>query len=315
MIDTLESFKIPFVALLDTCSEGKEQDFRYSVLSAAAQRNLRDVAGILRVVNEFRDTYPVLFSAQPGKVAKTVEDPRDSFSSIGPIARRLTLIFDRANQSAAPLPLGRVLNELTSAALDSQTKPEISHTEKLSFPMLISEPTVAAGKVEHVTASASQPSICCRKQAATAPASRRVTGTLQLKGKSDEFITGGKSYELVSPPATFTVTNLDAGRISIEVDDIPGSPWSASFETNDGNRFAPKNYFRAQRFDFGDKGRPTLEVSGNGHACNRIEGSYSVDSVEYEPDGTLQRLRLKFTQVCDDVRTPLTGLLELSIDR
>ncbi len=315
LVDTLKSFKLPFVLLLDTCSEGKKEDFRSSVLSGGAQQTLRDTATILRTINEFRDSYPVLFSAEPGTVATTVADPRDpEFYSLGPLGRRLTLIFDKANQSHAPLSLERLLSDMTSSALDPATKPAICHMQKRAFDQLLFDPaTPASGTIERQAATAAQAEICCSvKPAAVAPAaSHGATGTLQLEGKNGEFVTGGQLYRFVSPPAKFQIVELGEGRLAMEIDDLPGSPWLASFDTGDGSRFAARSYVNAQRFDFGDKGRPGLEISGNGHACNSVGGSFNVSSVDYRASDTLSRLKLSFGQLCGDVKTPLTGVLDV----
>lgn len=317
LVDTLESFKIPFLVLLDTCSEGKEQDFRNSVLSGVAQQNLREVAGVLRVINEFRESYPVLFSAEPGKVAITAADPRDpEYSSLGPLARRLTLIFDQVNKALTPLSLEALLSDMTSTTLDSKTKPAISHTEKRAFPELIFDPAERPlGTLEHLTATATQANICCGKTPVESGTPHYATGILQIEGKDGEFITGGQRYRFTSPPATFVITTQDSGRLALEIDEVPGSPWSMSFDAGKSGRFDARSYPNAERFDFGEKGRPGLDVSGNGHGCNNVEGSFTVSSAEYERDSVLKKLRLTFTQVCDDVKAPLTGLLDITIGK
>ena len=77
LVDELQQLKIPFVVMLDSCRDGQEKHFSPSVLSPEATKNLNDVGAALRVMNEFRDTYPVLFSAAPGQSAQTVDDPTD----------------------------------------------------------------------------------------------------------------------------------------------------------------------------------------------------------------------------------------------
>jgi Caspase domain len=315
LVDRLESFKVPFVLLLDTCSEGKREDFRFSVLSSLAQQNLRDASSVLRVFNEFRDSYPVLFSAEPGQVALTAPDPRDpEYASLAPLARRLTLILDRVQQSRSALSLQSVLESMTSPALDAKTKPAVSHTEKRTFPQIVSDPAAPAGTIVSLKATSTKASICCgTAQPTTAPHQRRATGILRIEGKGAEFVTGGHAYSFGSPPAAFTITILERGRLSVDVDQVPGSPWSLSLDTGDGSRFAPRTYASAQRFDMGGQGHPGLEVSGDAHGCNAIAGTYWVDAVNYAPDGALRRLKVRFTQFCDDATAPLTGGLDIQL--
>ena len=93
LVDELGKLHIPFLVMLDTCYDGKEKRFESPALTAVATRNLKDVAGVLRAFNEFRDTYFVLFAASPGSSVATVENPLqpDSNISIAPLARRLIL--------------------------------------------------------------------------------------------------------------------------------------------------------------------------------------------------------------------------------
>lgn len=319
LVDTLESYKIPFLLLLDTCSEGKREDFRHSVLSGMAQQNLRDTAAILRVLNEFRNTYPVLFSAEPGTVASTVADPRDpNFYSLGPLARRLTIIFDRANQSHAPFSLSQLLADLSSTTLDATTKAAVCHTENRAFPQLVGDPdNPIVGRLERLSATATKAALCCaaKSVAQSPPSPQHAAGALAIDGKSGEYVTGGRPFRFVSPPSVFLINELSPRRIALEIDDGPGAPWLVSFDAGDGGRFSVRDYPNAQRFDMGNSAHPGIEISGNGHGCNSVAGSFTVTGAEYAASGALSRVKMNFTQLCDDVRIPLTGSLDLTIHK
>ena len=103
LVDELEKLRIPFLVLLDSCRDGEEQHFSPSVLSPEATRNLNDVGRVLRVTNEFRDSYPVLFSTALGQSVKTVADPLDPDGpqAVGPLARRFILSTSNSLETAS----------------------------------------------------------------------------------------------------------------------------------------------------------------------------------------------------------------------
>jgi len=143
LVDDLEKQHIPFLVLLDSCYDGKERHFEPTVLSAEATRNLNDVGAALRVMNEFRDTYPVLFSATPGKSVPTVTNPLapNSPVNIGPLARRFSLIVKKRLTGGQSLSLATFLDDMGSATLDDVTTPAITHSKTpdgVGAPLLVS---------------------------------------------------------------------------------------------------------------------------------------------------------------------------------
>jgi hypothetical protein len=119
--DEIEKFGVPYLLLLDTCYSGTAANFKSPVLSATAIRNLSDVAAILRFTNEFHQANPVIFSARPGTEVPLAPDPRNpDRQSLGPLARRLLLLFQSVDAGGNSLSLSALVSRLTSPSLDPQ---------------------------------------------------------------------------------------------------------------------------------------------------------------------------------------------------
>jgi hypothetical protein len=163
LVDKLESFKVPFLVILDTCYEGSERSFDSAVLSKTASGNLGDVAAALKVMNEFRDTYPVLFSTSPGSVVSTVADPldQDSVLSVAPLARRMMMVFDRAVKQHGSISLRALIAAMTSPAFDSVTSPAVTHTAPRDDWDGVLFDKSSFGTVEERTGTATRQDVCC----------------------------------------------------------------------------------------------------------------------------------------------------------
>jgi hypothetical protein len=165
LVDELQKLRVPFLALLDNCYEGEERTFESSVLSGPAIRNLSDVGGVLRVMNEFRDTYPVLFSTSPGTTVATVENPLEpeGATNIGPLSRRFSLSVTRRLEREKSVALNALLEDMTSAGLDSLTIPAVTHSpvpQGAETPFLVQ----GTGKkfIERRLGTGKAIEICCR---------------------------------------------------------------------------------------------------------------------------------------------------------
>jgi hypothetical protein len=129
--DALDRSKMPYIALFDNCSSGRAATFASSVLSANAQRNLQDVSALVRTMNEFRQSSPVMFSTAPGTETVPVDDPidRESTVEIGPLSRRLSIVFTNALNTHRSVSTADFVRSMTSKALDVQTMPAVTHAE------------------------------------------------------------------------------------------------------------------------------------------------------------------------------------------
>lgn len=126
LVDALGDLGTDYFLLLDACYEGREVDFENAVLSPTASGNLRDVAAVLRFMNEFRQPDPVVFSTAPGGTVRTVPHPDGGIVvNIGPIARRLLLAAPPDEEVA----FGRLVQRVLAPDLDARTAPAVSRSE------------------------------------------------------------------------------------------------------------------------------------------------------------------------------------------
>jgi len=317
LVDELEELHIPFLVLLDSCYDGKEKHFEPKVLSALATRNLNDVGAALRIMNEFRDTYPVLFSATPGESVRTVTNPLapDSNVDIGPLARRFSLSTKQSLAQGQPISFATLIREMTSPQLDSLTAPAVTHSKMPvggDATMLLA--TATPHDIDSMAGSGSHMNICCNPKAAGSNSaghpSAHFTGTLSLSGDAGEFVSSGKSWMLRNPAQEVQLTQDGPGEIEISFGHGE-SEFDSSFSTEDGKRFELKTYAAAERFGFASHGHPGIEVSGDGRACNGIVGSFTVTKVSYKPDGTISGFAATFSQSCDDSRLIARGSVDV----
>jgi hypothetical protein len=317
LVDDLEKQHIPFLVLLDSCYDGKEKHFEPTVLSAEATRNLNDVGAALRVMNEFRDTYPVLFSTTPGKSVPTVTNPLapNSPVNIGPLARRFSLIVKKRLTGGQSLSLATFLDDMGSAALDDVTTPAITHSKTpdgAGAPLLV--PTAQKHLIDAITGSGAKMNICCASGGPSAkdasPATLRMTGTLSLSGDPGEFVTSGKTWTLKSPTQPVQLNQYGPGDISISFG-REEAEFDASFSTDSGKRFEVKSYTAAERYGMGSGGHAGIEITGDGHGCNEIVGSFNVTDLQYTPDGKISRFAATFVQRCDDSKASAHGSVDV----
>lgn len=317
LVDELEKLHIPFLVLLDSCYDGKEKHFEPTVLSAEATRNLNDVGAALRVMNEFRDTYPVLFSTTPGQSVATVTNPLapDSQVNIGPLARRFSLATKQRLADGQHLSLSTFIRDMTSSQLDSVTKPAITHSKMpagANATMLAA--VTSTHSAESMIGTGTHMSICCDTSVpvnGVGHISSHFVGSLTLSGDAGEFVSAGKSWNLKNPAQAIQLTQDGPGEIEISFGHGE-SEFDASFSTDTGQRFVVKTYGGAERFGFASDGHPGIEISGDGRACNGIVGSFTVTNVTYGADGSVSHFSASFVQRCDDSKLTAKGAVDLS---
>jgi hypothetical protein len=317
LVDNLEKLHIPFLVLLDSCYDGKEKHFEPTVLSAEATRNLNDVGAALRVMNEFRNTYPVLFSTTPGESVVTVTNPLAPGSNvkIGPLARRFSLATTKRLAGGQAISLSAFIKDMTSAQLDNLTTPAVTHSEMPAggdTAWLV--PSGAKHTVDPMTGTGTHMNVCCgpniTSTTTAAQLSSKMTGTLSLSGDAGEFVTSGKTWTLKSPAQDIQLTQNGPGDIQISFGHEE-KEFDTSFSTNLGKRFEVRSYVGAQRWGFASEGNSGLEISGDGHGCNGIVGSFSVTKVDYTPEGKISKFAATFVQRCDDSKLSARGTIDV----
>ena len=315
--DELDRLKVPYLLLLDSCYSGTPADFNSPFLSPTALTNLRDVAAVLRFVNEFHQSNPVVFSARPGTEAQTASDPRNRSGSLAPIARRLLLLSRKVEAAGTNLTLSMTVNRLTSVDLDSETlPPPISNaTPSRLDSILIGSSVASRAAIEERQGSATNEDLCCNtgpEAASTAPSQTqtyRVRGTLVFEGQPGEFVSDGKRVSL--PPVT-VVEVAQPNPHSVELSFGGPESWELDLSVPDDRQFEPGHYSTAQRYPFQNAGRPGLALSGGGRGCNEVAGEFTIGKIQRDATGRIASLAADFSQMCDGEVASLHGTVRLN---
>jgi hypothetical protein len=321
IIDELERLREPFLVMLDSCYDGKERQVESPLLTSVATNNLKDIGGILRALNEFRNSYPVLFSTVPGKSVVTVQNPSepDSEVTIAPLARRFILSVRSTLDKGSPVSLGQFLADMMSPRLDSLTTAAVTHSpvpdDANALFLHPNAPSQPNRSIDRWLGTGNRMQICCRPASIfghSKPAiSDHYTGKLTIAGEQGEYISSGHTLIFASPSNKVTVTQQGVGNLHIRFE-RGESEFDASFSTPAGERFEAREYNSAQRWNMADAGHPALEISGDGRGCGDIAGSFLVNNVGYDLDGSISKFSATFRQLCDDSKIESRGSVELS---
>ena len=309
LADTLRKSGVPYLMLLDNCYDGRAALFESPVLTPTAIDNLRQIAGVLRFINEFHGPNPVIFSAEPGREVPLAPDPRHpKQASLGPLGRRLVLLSSRLG-AATGLKLSELVALLTSAQLDDATSPPVTHATApgVDGVLLSSSPQLAS--VETRSGTATSPDPCCDGDARTlnggrANGARQLRGGLWLRGPTGEPITNGRGIAL---PKHSVVTVSEPDASSVELGFAVDDDWELDLAAPEGRALVAGTYRGATRYGFQRPGEPGLALTGAGGACNEVIGEFTVTRLLRDGDGRIRELAATFTQSCDGRPAKLSG--------
>jgi hypothetical protein len=192
---------VPFLVLLDTCYEGTPGDFywkpvfprpdddrpcptdpigaafcadlkkrlspysKFDDQMAETVKGFNGLADNFRKSNRFENTYPVLFSTEPGSTVQTVADPFNPDpreTAVAPLARRAMLILTPALRRRQSLSLEEFIKEMKSPNLDSLTKAAVNYSPIPGGASLsLVSPNSPRGHFESRVGTAIAPAICC----------------------------------------------------------------------------------------------------------------------------------------------------------
>jgi hypothetical protein len=311
--DELDKLAIPYLVLLDTCYEGTEANFESPVLTGTAIQNIRSIAAVLRVMNEFRQENPVLFSTVPGTVVPTVPDPTNSGpDSIGPLARRAIMIFDNAERGKKDIDLGAFIRQMTDPGLDVATKPAVTAAQAApSWSRLLARATAQAGKLEERQGSATDPAEpCCAPVEVALPPSQRMTGRIELAGGPGEYIMDGQTVVITGTEGIITAALDGVGDVTITASK-GDETWELAFSMPRGAHLKRGRYTRAERHNFASDGRAGVSVTGSGRGCNKVTGEATITDAVQTANGKLSRLSMIIKQRCDDNPAVLQAIVDL----
>lgn len=164
-----------------------------------------------------------------------------------------------------------------------------------------------------VVGSGSQMHVCCAAAVPSVTASKPGTfqGSLSFGGPLGEFVSGGRQLTLSNTGYKVTINQQGPGDLQVEFA-RGDTEYDANFSTGSNRRFVAQEYPHAQRYAMGDPGKPGLEISGDGRACNEIAGSFEVSDVEYHPNGTIAKFAATFEQWCDNSKVAARGSVSVA---
>lgn len=307
LVDRLNRAELRYILILDTCYEGTPSRFDSPVLNPVATQNIGGIAQALRVLNEFHQDNPVLFSTTPGSTVPVAPDPTDpTTNSVGPLARRLIRLVDANTASGKVVSVSDIVASVTSPFADALTRPAVSHAEPAPWwATKIIGPGTAPGDLDLRDGAATDPRLCCLVvPVSTVSAAQSARGTIRLFGSPGEFISDGETLTL---SAGINLERPDPGSLILHVADSLGD-WTLRFERQPS--LSVGTYKTAGRAGFVAKGAPGLSIEGRGHGCNEVRGEFEIGSL---PTASKHRLKLHFRQICDDINVPLLGEVDLEI--
>ncbi|MEY2423999.1 MAG: hypothetical protein QOI95_4066 [Acidimicrobiaceae bacterium] len=144
--------------------------------------------------------------------------------------------------------------------------------------------------------------------ASRADAATTVTSYSFVSAPGD-WVGGGASSSYGPPGASFTLSGT-AGSLSFGVT-TSGENWTVNLAAPAGAQLHPGSYTRAERAAFRSGSRPGLDVYGDGRGCNRVFGSFFINSIEANSTGQIVELDATFTQQCEaSSAPPLNGVVK-----
>ena len=134
--------------------------------------------------------------------------------------------------------------------------------------------------------------------------------SLTMTSDPGDYIGQGRSW--THGPATDTIRAWgQPSLVRLMLSNAEGW-WDGEFAAPPGQVLAAgTTYANARRYPFNDAA-PGLAVGGYGRGCNELSGSFTVDELAFDPDGTLRRFKVRFEQHCEHAEPALRGTWEFS---
>lgn len=131
-------------------------------------------------------------------------------------------------------------------------------------------------------------------------------------GESGDYVAPG--LRIFEGAKQVTLNGGTAG-VSVGVDNAGRDQgyFSMDFTPPQNDLLAPGSYSRAQRSSFRDRGRPGIDISGDGRGCNEQAGRFVVKDLGLGAGGAVKRLWLLFEQHCEGGDAALFGEVKIGI--
>lgn len=133
--------------------------------------------------------------------------------------------------------------------------------------------------------------------------------SLSLFSDPGDFVGGGQNAFFTPADGTFSVQSSPGGNvIGVHFVGQPGVFWDLEFAACCGAPLAaPLQYFGAQTWPTQPSFLPGMLISGDGRTCDAVTGSFSVQQLSFNPDGSVASLDVIFVQQCQGETPALSG--------
>ena len=123
-----------------------------------------------------------------------------------------------------------------------------------------------------------------------------------------DFIGLGKAYNY-SPANSFIGASGTPQRISARAMGADGLDWVATFAAPSGDILVPGSTYNAIQYRYNNTAAG-MDISGNGHSCDSITGTFTINEATFDIADNLQTLSLTFVQHCDSKTPALCGVID-----
>ncbi|HEX3782520.1 MAG TPA: hypothetical protein VHX38_22880 [Pseudonocardiaceae bacterium] len=134
--------------------------------------------------------------------------------------------------------------------------------------------------------------------------------TYSYTSDQGDYIGAGTSQTYYNDTTTFGLTGTASGGIELSVSGL-GDDWQINLVPPTGQTLqAGQEYDNAQRWPFQPAGVPGLSITGDGRGCNTLTGSFTINDLVTDANGTVLGLAATFTQHCEGAAPALHGTIE-----
>lgn len=131
---------------------------------------------------------------------------------------------------------------------------------------------------------------------------------LVMNSDAGDYVGGGETYSFKPTNSDINVAGSRNG-VNGGITGWNGSQWDLDFVAGSGDILAAGSTYAATRYPFNGN-RSGMDVSGDGRRCNTLTGTFTVNSIAFEKDGTLRNASISFVQHCGGATPALHGRLD-----
>jgi hypothetical protein len=130
--------------------------------------------------------------------------------------------------------------------------------------------------------------------------------TASLFASPGEFVTGGIPHVYDDTNSAISLSGTSAD-VTMHIAGNDGSSFALEFAGKPGSALQPGVYKNVERAALRTANRPGLDVTGNGHGCSTVSGSFEVEDISSDAFGQVERLKVLYEFHCDGLPPAIFG--------